>query len=105
MAHYNKHRLPLLNVSSVSDFDMNYLNFHNNPLRISTIIILMVQMNIRLGAFSFSSLYFHVLSNLLQNQYYFDKHTGHEYPFSEILAFVASARYIPGSLGALLLYI
>lgn len=64
MAHDNEHSLLLLSASYVSDFNTNYLNFHK-PLRKSTISILIVQMDIRLWAFSFSSLYFHVLSNLL----------------------------------------
>ena len=59
-ANNNKQSLLSLSASYGSDFNLNYRNFHSNM----EWEVLLLQVNIRLWAFSFSSLYFHVCSNV-----------------------------------------
>lgn len=59
-ANNNKQSLHSLSASYGSDFNLNYRNFHSN----TEWEVLLWQVNIRLWAFSFSSLYFHVCSNV-----------------------------------------
>ena len=59
-ANNNKQSLHSLSASNGSDFNLNYLNFHSN----TEWEVLLLQVYIRLWAFSFSSLYFHVCFNV-----------------------------------------